>query len=64
MSNLPLECKESDLEVRIKMMQFLLCEIKVNETSPCTLTYCMNSIKSAIKDRKGSLRSVKSEKAC
>lgn len=42
--------KEHDLEVRIKMIQFLLYEINVNENSPCTLNYCINSIRCAIKD--------------
>lgn len=50
--------KENDLEIRIKMMQFLLCEIKVSETSPCTLTYCMNSIKSAIQDISNELEKI------
>lgn len=50
--------KERDLEVRIKMMQYLLCEIDINENSPCTLHYCMNSIKSAIKDISNELEKI------
>lgn len=42
--------KQRDLDVRIKMMQFLLCEININKEIPYTLSYCINSIKSSIKD--------------
>jgi hypothetical protein len=42
--------KESDLEVKVKTVQFLLCEIKIDEMSPYTLLYCVESIKDAIQD--------------
>jgi hypothetical protein len=42
--------KETDLEVNIKTIQFLLCEIKLTENSPYTLQYCIQSIRDCIKD--------------
>ncbi len=42
--------KETDLEVKVKTVQFLLCEIEVNNGSSHTLQYCVKSIKDAIKD--------------
>jgi hypothetical protein len=50
--------KERDLEARIKMIQFLLCEIQVNNKSPCTLNYCMYSIKNAIKNISNELEKI------
>lgn len=50
--------KENDLEVRIKIIQYLLCEINVNDNSPCTLNYCIGSIKSAIKDISNELEKI------
>jgi len=41
--------KDNDLEVKIKIIQFILCEININENSSCTLNYCINSVNIAIK---------------
>lgn len=42
--------KETDLEVKIKTAQFMLLELKINDTTPYTIRYCAQSIRDAIKD--------------
>jgi len=42
--------KETDLEVKIKTTQLLLCELKITKESPYTLLYVVESIRDAIKD--------------
>jgi hypothetical protein len=42
--------KETDLEVRVKHAQSLLCELKLDEKSPYTLQQCVQSIYDSIKE--------------
>lgn len=42
--------RETDLEVKIKTTQLMLCELKVNEKSPNTVKYCIQAIRDAIKE--------------
>jgi hypothetical protein len=42
--------KEIDLEVKIKTTQLLLSELKIDDQSPNTVRFCLQSIKDAIKD--------------
>lgn len=42
--------KTTDLEVKIKTIQYMLQEIEINEKSPITLQYCIRSIRDAIND--------------
>jgi hypothetical protein len=42
--------KETDLETKIKVIQYLLCEINIDEHSPNTIHYCIKSINDAIND--------------
>lgn len=50
--------KETDLEVKIRTVQFLLCEVKVNSDSPYTLQYCVQCIKDVIKDISDELETI------
>lgn len=40
---------ETDLETKIKTTQFMLCELRITESSPYTIIYCIQAIKDAIK---------------
>ena len=42
--------KKKDLEMKMKMMQYLLCEITIDDNSPITLHWCIKGIHDAIKD--------------
>lgn len=42
--------QKSDLEMRIKMIQFILSELKITNNTPTSLYYCINKIYEAIKD--------------
>ena len=42
--------RETDLEIKIKTTQLLLCELKINENSPNTVIYCIQAIKDAIRE--------------
>jgi len=42
--------RETDLEIRIKTIQFIICEIKTTKDTPHTLYFCIQEIKNAIKD--------------
>lgn len=42
--------RETDLEVKIKTTQLMLCELKINEKSPNTVRYCVQAIRDAIKE--------------
>ena len=42
--------RETDLEIRIKTIQFIICEIKTTKDTPHTLNFCIQEIKNAIKD--------------
>ena len=42
--------RETDLEVKIKTTQLILCELKISEQSPNTVRYCVQAIRDAIKE--------------
>jgi len=42
--------KDTDLEVKVKTIQYMLQEIKIDEASPHTLQYCVRSIRDAINE--------------
>lgn len=42
--------RDTDLEVKIKTAQLMLLELKINEDSPNTIKYCIQSIRDAIKE--------------
>lgn len=42
--------KGHDLEMKIKITQYLLCEVKIDDNSPITLKCCVKSIQNAIED--------------
>src|SRR5579872_5034491 len=42
--------RETDLEVKIKTTQLLLCELKITDKSPNTVNYCIQAIRDAIKE--------------
>jgi len=42
--------KESDVEVKIKSVRYFLCELKVNENTPKSVQYCIQSIDESIKE--------------
>jgi hypothetical protein len=50
--------RETDLEIRIKTIQFIICEIKTNKDTPHTLYYCIQEIKNAIKDIRKELEQI------
>lgn len=42
--------KETDLEVKIRIAQLMLCELRIDDSTPYTIKYCAQSIRDAIKD--------------
>ena len=42
--------RETDLEVKIKTTQLLLCELKISDKSPNTVKYCVHAIHDAIRE--------------
>lgn len=42
--------KETDLEVKIKTIQLMMCELKITKDTPYTVLYVIESIRDAIKD--------------
>ncbi len=42
--------RTTDLEVKVKTIQYMLQEIKIDENSPHTLQYCIRSIRNAINE--------------
>lgn len=42
--------RETDLEVKIKTTQLMLCELNINEKSPNTVRYCVQAIRDSIKE--------------
>ena len=42
--------KDLDLEFKIKMTQYFLCELVISKDSPYTILYCVQSIRDAIND--------------
>ncbi|VBB18608.1 hypothetical protein YASMINEVIRUS_1071 [Yasminevirus sp. GU-2018] len=42
--------KETDLEVKVKTAQLMLCELKIDDDTPYTVKYCVQTIRDAIKD--------------
>jgi len=50
--------KDTDLEVKIKTTQLLLCEIRITKESPYTILYVVESIRDSIKDISDELDSI------
>jgi hypothetical protein len=42
--------KEADLEIRVRSIQYFLCELKMPDNPSHTMIYCMQSIREAVKD--------------
>lgn len=42
--------RETDLEVKIKTVQYLLCEVSITPDTPCTIKLCIESIRDCIKE--------------
>ena len=42
--------KETDLDVKVKTAQLMLCELTINESTPYTIRYTIQTIRDAIKD--------------
>ena len=40
--------KETDLEVKIRTAQLIICELKIDSTTPYTIQYCIQKIKDSI----------------
>ena len=42
--------KDIDIEVKLKILQLFLSELKITDSTPNTIVYCMNEIKNIITD--------------
>lgn len=42
--------KDIDIEVKLKIIQLFLSELKITDSTPNTIVYCMNEIKNIIMD--------------
>lgn len=42
--------KDIDIEVKLKIIQLFLSELKITDSTPNTIVYCMNEIKNIITD--------------